>query len=244
MLLSKVDVLAIGAHPDDVELGAGGTVARLVNAGFKVGILDLTRGELGTRGTPEIRKAEAEKAASILGVSWRHGLNLGDGSIQDSLGNRREVVSVIRACTPDLILANAIRDRHIDHGNSADLVRSAYFCCGLSQWESEWQGEVQKAHRPLALLNYIQDRYVQPNLVVGIDAQFETKMKAICAFESQFYQEKDHVGPTTPISTPDFLHFLEARARDMGRNIGRTFGEGFTSDIPLDIGLLSRWFRD
>lgn len=236
-----VDVLAIGAHPDDVELGAGGTIAKLIGNGKSVSILDLTLGELGTRGNAETRKKEARTASDILGLNNRYQLNLGDGNINNSLQNKLQVISYIRLCKPSVILANAVSDRHIDHGNAATLVKEAVFLSGLVKVETTYNNLPQEPHKPLLLLNYIQDYYHKPDLVVDISLFRQKKMDAIRAFSSQFYKP-DSTEPATPISGSDFLDFLEARMREMGRWIHASHGEGFISQVPLNPELLARIF--
>lgn len=241
MKITKVDVLAIGAHPDDVELGAGGTVAALISAGKKVGILDLTLGELGSRGNATLRTREALASAELLGASFRYQLNLGDGNIQTTPEQKRQVAEVIRACSPDIILANTLSDRHIDHGNAARLVKEACFLSGLVKFETEGNHSSSQPWRPKALLHYIQDHYHKPTFVVDIGEHYDTKLSAIKTFSSQFYNPESGE-PDTPISSEDFLHFLEARAREMGRWIGCTYGEGFVSETPLNLRYLYSYF--
>lgn len=237
----KLDVLAIGAHPDDVELGAGGTVAKLIELGKKVGILDLTLGELGTRGSAEIRSNEAMNAAKILCLTIREQLNLGDGFLENDRHKKLEIINVIRKYKPDVILANAINDRHIDHGNGAKLTTEAAFLSGLTKIETFSEGESQTPWRPKFILHYIQDYYMQPNIVVDINKQYEKKMESILAYSSQFY-DPNSKGPQTPISSQEFMHFLDARMREMGRWIGSTHGEGFVSQTPISILELSKYF--
>jgi bacillithiol biosynthesis deacetylase BshB1 len=234
MKISKVDVLAIGAHPDDIELGAGGTLAALVAAGKKVGMLDLTLGELGSRGNAELRTKEAMESAEYLGVAFRIQLNLGDGQINTSVENKSEVIRVLRASCPDVVFANTLNDRHIDHGNAALLVKESCFLSGLAKWETMADGQLQLPWRPQFLLHYIQDHYHKPTLVVDITKFYEQKRRAILTFGSQFYNA-EATEPETPISSEDFLHFLESRAREKGRWIGCTYGEGFVSEVPLNI---------
>lgn len=238
MKLTEVDVLAIGAHPDDVELGAGGTIAALVAAGRKVGILDLTLGEMGTRGDAELRSKEAQDSAAFLGVSFRVQLNLGDGQLDTSDFRKDEIIRILRACSPKVVLANALSDRHIDHGNAAQLVKEACFLSGLAKRETEQDGEKQIPWRPGVILHYIQDHYLRPSFVIDISRYYETKMKAVQLFGSQFYNPESGE-PETPISSKDFLYFLESRSREMGRWIGCTYGEGFVSEIPLNM----RWLQ-
>ena len=237
----KLDVLAVGAHPDDVELGAGGTVAKLIAAGKKVGILDLTLGELGTRGTATLRTEEAMLAADILGLSIREQLNLGDGFLDTESAKKHEVIKVIRKYQPDIILANALSDRHIDHGNAAELTTEAAFLSGLTKIETRIGDKLQTAWRPLFILHYIQDYYLQPTIVVDITAYYNKKMEAIMAYSSQFYNPNSEE-PETPISSQEFILFLESRMREMGRWVGSSHGEGFISKTPISIQALSKYF--
>ena len=223
----KVDILAFAAHPDDVELSCSGTLLRHIAGGKRVGIVDLTRGELGSRGSAELRMEEAAKASAILGIHYRHNLGMRDGFFTVDEAHQRLIMEQIRLCQPDVVLANAVSDRHIDHGRAAKLVAEACFLSGLRQIITQWKGAEQEAWRPRAVYHYIQDRYLKPDLVVDITAQFATKLEAIKAFGSQFYDPNSD-GPMTPISRPDFLDFVEARAREMGRMVPVTYGEGFT----------------
>jgi bacillithiol biosynthesis deacetylase BshB1 len=223
----KLDLLAFAAHPDDVELSCSGTLMVHIAAGQKVGIVDLTRGELGTRGSAALREKEAAAAADIMGIHYRHNLGLRDGFFEKNEDSLIAVIEQIRLCKPAIVLANAISDRHIDHGRAANLVAEACFLSGLTKISTHWQGKPQEAWRPKAVYHYIQDRHLKPDIVVDITPYFNQKMKAVMAFSSQFYVPGE-TGPVTPISTPDFVNFLEARAREMGRNIQVTYAEGFT----------------
>jgi bacillithiol biosynthesis deacetylase BshB1 len=230
----KLDILAIGVHPDDVELACSGTVAKHVAMGKQVGILDLTRGELGTRGTPELRAQEAQKGAQILGVNVRENAGLRDGFFTIDEANFLPIIRFIRLYRPDVILCNAIRDRHPDHGRAAKLVSEAYFLSGLRKVETQHNGVQQDAWRPKTIYHYIQDNWVEPQLVVDITDTMEQKMQSIKAFSSQFF-DPDSTEPQTPISRPDFLAFIEGRARQFGRIIGTTFGEGFTIERAAGV---------
>jgi bacillithiol biosynthesis deacetylase BshB1 len=224
----KLDILVLAAHPDDVELGCGGTVAKHVSLGHSVGIIDLTRGELGTRGTPEIRAQEAKDAAAILGVSIRDNLNLKDGFFQNDPEHQLIVIRSIRKYQPDIVIANAVSDRHVDHGKGASLAYDACFLSGLSKIETkDDQGKSQSAWRPSAVYHYIQSHYIQPDFVVDISDFWETKVKAIRAFKSQFHDPSSKE-PSTYISSPAFLKMVESRAQELGHSIGVPFGEGFT----------------
>ena len=225
----KLDMLVFGAHPDDSELGAGGTIALEVSRGKKVGIIDLTRGELGTRGSAEIREKEAAKAAEVLGLAIRENLDLGDGFIFNTKPNQLMVVEVLRKYRPDVVLCNAIEDRHIDHGRASSLVSDACFLSGLTKIESKYPGEDQwqEAWRPQAVYHYIQWKNLKPDVVVDISDHIEKKMEAIEAYASQFY-DPDSKEPSTPISSENFKDSIRYRARDLGRLTGTKYAEGFT----------------
>lgn len=232
---NQYDVVVFGAHPDDVELSAGGTVAKMVSQGLKVVLVDLTRGELGTRGTPETRKEEGEAAAEILGVAERINLNLRDGFFQCDESSMLEVVKVIRRFRPRIVLANAIDDRHPDHGKGAELVVQASFLSGLVKCET---GEADAVHRPDAVYHYIQDYNRLPDVVVDISGFEDQKMKAILAYSSQFF-DRNSSEPETPISTPEFLEHIKARHSSMGRPCGFTSGEGFEVTRPVGVNSLN-----
>ena len=218
----KVDILAFGAHPDDVELGCGGSIAKAVSQGKSVGIVDLTRGELGTRGSAAIRDQEAATAAKVLAVSFRKNLAFRDGFFVNDEAHQMAVIQLIRLHQPKIVLCNAIEDRHIDHGKGSKLVSDSCFLSGLQKIDTG-----QRAWRPRAVYHYIQDRYIDPDIVVDISAYMERKIEAVMCFKSQFYNP-DSSEPETPISSMAFLEFLRARAREMGRQAGYEFGEGFT----------------
>jgi len=228
------DILAFGAHPDDVELAAAGTLIHHIKMGAKVSIVDLTAGEMGTRGDAETRAAEAALSRKIMGVQNRMNLHLRDGFFENDEASLLKVVAAIRHFCPRVILANALADRHPDHGRAAALVERACFLSGLPKVITHFEGAEQTAWRPSTVYHYIQDRYIKPDLVVDITDSFSQKMEAIRAFSSQFYKAGD-VGPQTPISSAAFLQFIEARAREFGRSIGVEFGEGFTVERPLGI---------
>ena len=230
----KTDVLAFGAHPDDVELSCGGTIASLCAAGKTVGIIDLTRGELGTRGSEEIRISEARDAADILGVKIRENLSLRDCFFKDDESAWFEVIKIIRKYRPDIILTNAKDDRHPDHGKAANLVKNAAFLSGLRKITTSEHGKIQEPWRPRKVFYSIQDRLMMPHFVIDITPHFESKMNAIKAFKTQFFNPQS-TEPKTYISSPHFLPFLEARAREMGHLIGAEFGEGFLSDTPVGL---------
>lgn len=223
----KVDVLAIGVHPDDVELGCSGTLAKHITMGKTAGILDLTLGELGTRGSPELRTREADNAANILGVSFRTQLRFKDGFFQNNEAHLRQVIEVLRKHQPEIVLCNAISDRHPDHGRAARMVNDACFYSGLVKIETRLDNKIQAAWRPKAVYHYIQDHYIHPDFVVDITPFFETKHKAIMAFSSQFYNP-DSSEPQTPISSKEFIESLNSKMSIWGRAIGVPYAEGFT----------------
>jgi len=232
--INKVDILAVGAHPDDVELSISGTLSVQKNKGYSFGILDLTQGELGTRGTPEIRLSEAEDAARILGASFRVNLGFRDGLFSGTESEKMEIVKVIRAARPEILIANATTDRHPDHGRAAKLVEEAWFLAGLRTIETHIDGNVQERWRPRALYHYIQDYIVTPDVVVDISSTFDLKMKSIRAFRSQFY-DPESTELDSPLTNKDFFDQIEGRARSLGRQIGVEYGEGLTS--PRYIGI-------
>lgn len=225
----KLDVLAFGAHPDDVELSCSGLLLCELAAGRKTGIIDLTQGELGTRGNSETRKAEAEKAAVLLGVSVRENLGLPDGFFENDKESQLKVIRALRKYRPDVVLCNAPEDRHPDHGRGASLVRDAAFFSGLSKIETEIDGVAQEAWRPAYVFHYIQDRFLEPDFVIDISAVIEKKMESIRAYETQFFS-KDMKGPQTYISTPEFMDNHVGRLRQFGRMIGVPYGEGYISE--------------
>jgi bacillithiol biosynthesis deacetylase BshB1 len=230
----KVDILAIGVHPDDVELSCSGTLLKAVQAGKKTAILDLTRGEMGTRGTPELRKIEATNAGEILGVSDRIILDMGDGLFAHNNENMLEIVQHIRYYQPDIVLANAENDRHPDHGRAGKLITDACFYAGLKKIETEWNGEKQKAHRPKNVYHYIQDYYTEPHLIVDVSAVWDEKIKSILAYSSQFYNPNSNEAET-PISSKSFLDFINGRGTQFGRLINSNYGEGFTMARPAGV---------
>jgi len=229
----KVDILAIGSHPDDVELGCSGTIAKEISIGKRVGIIDLTRGELGTRGSAEIREKEANQAAEILKVSFRENLNFKDGFFKNDEEHQLKLIQVIRKYRPDFILCNAPDDRHIDHPKGAKLVVDACFLSGLEKIESTLEGNKQEPWRPNNIYHYIQWKSLKPDFIVDISNHFKTKIKSVKAFKSQFYDGNETVH-NTPISTKNFLDSIEYRARDLGRLTNVDYGEGFiAARIPL-----------
>lgn len=225
----KLDILAFGAHPDDIELAASGTLLHHSSLGLKIGAVDLTQGELGTRGNATLRLQEADKAAQILGLSVRVNLGLEDGFFEINEPNLLKVVEMIRKYRPEVVFANAISDRHPDHARGATLVSRACFLSGLVKVETN-----QKPWRPKSVYNYIQDRGMTPNFVIDITPYWSKKTECIMAYSSQFYDPKSKE-PSSPISSKEFKDFLEARAREYGRMIGVEFGEGFTVERPIGI---------
>jgi N-acetylglucosamine malate deacetylase 1 len=224
----KLDILVLAAHPDDAELGCAGTIARHVAAGYKVGIVDYTQGELGTRGTVETRAQEAAEAAGIQGVSVRENLKLRDGFFQNDEPHQLKVIQAIRKYQPEIVLANARIDRHSDHGKAARLSYDATFLSGLAKINSlDDKGFKQDPWRPKAVYHFIQSILVQPDLIVDISDYWEIKLKAIQAFKTQFFNP-DSTEPETYISKPGFLKMVEARAVEFGHAIGTRYGEGYT----------------
>ncbi|WP_310992157.1 bacillithiol biosynthesis deacetylase BshB1 [Aequorivita marina] len=234
----KIDILAIGAHPDDVELGCAATIAKEINNGKKVGILDLTRGELGTRGTPEIREAEASNAAKILGVEFRHNLEFSDGFIVNNPSSKLEIIKIIRKYRPDIVLCNAIDDRHIDHGNASALTSDACFLSGLQKIETILEGNHQKAWRPKHVYHYIQWKNIEPDFVVDVTGFLDKKLEAVFAYKSQFHQEKANE-PETPITSTNFRDSITYRAQDLGRLISKEHAEGFTAERHVAVDSIS-----
>ena len=223
----KIDILAIGIHPDDVELSCSGTIAKHIALGKKVGILDLTRGELGTRGNAELRSKEANEAAIILGVSFRTQLNLKDCFFENNEENQKKIIEIIRKHQPEIILCNAISDRHPDHGRASKLVSDASFYSGLIKIETHSDNKIQQAWRPKAVYHYIQDQYIHPDFVIDISDFIDIKHKAIMAYSSQFYNPSSNE-PETPISSKHFIESVNSKMSILGRDIGVKFAEGFT----------------
>lgn len=231
--MNKLDILAFGAHPDDVELGCAGTIALEVSRGKKVGIIDLTQGELGTRGSIELRALEAANAQNILGVTVRENLQFADGFFQNTPEVQLEVIRMIRKYQPEIVLCNAVRDRHIDHGKGSKLVSDACFLSGLIKIKTFENGKLQEAWRPKVVYHYIQWENIPPDFVVDISDFIQTKLDAVMAYSSQFFQE-DSEEPVTPIATQNFLESISYRAKDLGRLTGVEYAEGFTVErVPL-----------
>ncbi|MEO6286541.1 MAG: bacillithiol biosynthesis deacetylase BshB1 [Dyadobacter sp.] len=238
----KLDILAITAHPDDVELCCAGTLLSQIALGKKVGIVDLTRGELGTRGTPEGRIQEAKDAAAIMNISIRDNAGLADGFFVNNEAHQKAIIPYIRKYQPDIVITNAVIDRHPDHGRAGQLVADSCFYSGLRMIKTyDEQGGEQQAWRPKHIFHTVQDRYISPDFVVDITAFHDLKVEAIRAFKSQFHvpEYNEEGEPQSYISTPEFLEFVIARAREMGHSIGVTFGEGFTTAKKLGIRDLS-----
>ena len=223
----KLDILAIGAHPDDVELSCSGTLAKEVENGKKVGILDLTRGELGTRGTAETRDQEAKDAAKILGVRVRKNLEFSDGFFSNNTAHQLEIIKILRKYRPEVVLCNAVHDRHIDHGKGSRLVSDACFLSGLKKIETIYEGNSQKEWRPKHIYHYIQWYDIEPDFVVDISGFMEKKLESVKAYKTQFF-DQDNNEPNTPISSSNFIDSVTYRARNLGRIIGTEHGEGFT----------------
>ncbi len=230
----KLDLLAFGVHPDDVELSCAGVLLKEKLNGKKTGIIDLTEGELGTRGTAATRRAEAAAAAEILGVDIRENLQMADGFFSNDETHQRKIIQAIRKYQPEIVLCNATSDRHPDHGRSAKLVSDACFLSGLMKIETTNNNELQAAWRPKYVLHYIQDRFIMPNFVIDISSVFEQKLAAIKAYHTQFHKPGED-GPTTYISTPDFFDSVVYRHKWFGKMIGVKYAEGFLSDKMIGL---------
>ena len=230
----KVDVLAIGAHPDDVELGCGGTIAKLLSEGKKVAILDLTEGELGTRGTNETRAIEAKNAAEILGISARENLKMRDGFLINSEEYQLRIIKAIRTYQPEIVFCNAVDDRHPDHAKAAKLASDACFLSGLIKIETEESGKKQEKWRPKQVFHYIQWKNLEPDFVIDISGFLDKKIESCLAYKTQFY-DPTSTEPTTPISSKSFLDSITYRAQDLGRLAGVEHAEGFTTEKTLAL---------
>lgn len=229
----KVDILAFGVHPDDVELGCGGAIISSIKQGKKVAVVDLTRGELGTRGTAETRDAEAAAAANILNLSARENLHMEDGFFEINESNLLKVISVIRKYQPEVLICNAPADRHPDHGRSAKLVLDACFLSGLLKIETTFEEKLQEAWRPKLVFQYIQDELLKPDFIFDITNAYEQKTASILSYKTQFNATDN--GPQTYISSPQFLKIVEARAIEFGKRIGVAYGEGYITQKSLGI---------
>lgn len=234
----KLDILAFGAHPDDVELSCAATIAKEVALGKKVGIVDLTRGELGTRGSAEIRDQEAKDAARILGVSVRENLKFTDGFFVNDKVHQLEVIKMLRKYQPDIVLCNAIQDRHIDHAKGSSLVSDACFLSGLLKIETLLDGKFQEKWRPKQVYHYIQWETITPDVVVDVTHFIDKKKAAIAAYKSQFYNP-DSKEPETPITSKNFTDSVLYRSRDLGRLIGVEYAEGYTTERYPAVNSLS-----
>jgi len=234
----KLDTLAFGAHPDDVELGCSGTIAKEVSLGKKVGIIDLTRGELGTRGSVEIRDNEARLAAEILGVSVRENLNMRDGFFVNDEQHQMKIIEKIRKYRPEIVICNAIKDRHIDHGKGSKLVSDSCFLSGLRKIETTYEGILQEAWRPKVVYHYIQWKNIEPDFVVDISSFIDKKARSILAYSSQFFSENSKE-PVTPIASKNFLESIHYRSQDLGRLVGVEYAEGFTTERYVAVNNLS-----
>jgi bacillithiol biosynthesis deacetylase BshB1 len=234
----KLDILAFAAHPDDIELACSGTLIKQVKNGNKVGIIDLTEGELGSRGSRELRYVEAGNASQVIGNAIRENLNLGDGFFEINEQSLLRVIEMIRKYQPEIVLCNAIKDRHPDHGRGGELVKRAAFLAGLVKIETSSDGIKQEKWRPKQVFHYIQDEYIEPDFVIDITNEIEPKMESILCYSSQFYNPESKE-PQTPISSQEFMDFLDGRARQFGRTIGVKYGEGFTSSNTLKISNLN-----
>jgi bacillithiol biosynthesis deacetylase BshB1 len=231
----KLDVLVMAVHPDDAELACSGTILKLVSEGKKVGILDFTAGELGTRGSAEIRLAEAADSAKILGLSVRENLGLRDGFFKNDEEHQLQIIKIIRKYQPEIVIANAIEDRHPDHGRAAALAYDACFYSGLRRIETfDEHNHSQVAWRPKNVFHYIQDRYIEPDFVIDVTKFWDQKLESIKAFKSQFF-DPNSPEPVSYISSFDFLDFIEARSREMGHKIGSTHGEGYTTSRKIQV---------
>ncbi len=230
----KLDILVFAVHPDDAELGCSGTILKHIALGKKVGIVDFTRGELGTRGTAETRDDEAAESAKILGLHARENLKFKDGFFKNNEAHQIEVIKMIRKYQPEIIFTNALHDRHPDHGRAGDLANDSIFLSGLVKIETKLAGVLQTAWRPRLVLQYIQDRYIEPDIIVDISDFMEVKEQCIRAFKTQF-DSPDNKEPQTYISSPEFLDSVTGRAREFGKQIGAKYGEGFTSRKLLGI---------
>lgn len=233
----KLDILAIGVHPDDVELGCSGVLLLEKTKGKKTGILDLTQGELGSRGSVETRYTEAANAAMLLGVTVRENLKMADGFFKNDEEHQRKLITALRKYQPEIVITNALHDRHSDHGRASQLTEDAAFLSGLVKIKTtDADGNDQKPWRPKYVFHYIQDRYIEPDFIVDITPVFEQRMESVKAYTTQFYNpENETDGPQTYISTPDFLDSVIARARMMGKKIGVKYGEGYNTVKNLGI---------
>jgi len=236
-LIMKLDLLVFAAHPDDAELACSGTIAAHIAVGYKCGIIDLTMGEMGTRGSVELRMKETKKSSQILGLHVRENLGFKDVKFENDWDHQLEVIKMIRKYQPEIILANAIRDRHPDHGKGAELLQQAFFKAGLFKIQTKLEGVTQNPYRPKQLYNYIQNDYIEPSFIMDISDYWDKKINSIMAFESQFYNPESKE-PETFISSSNFIESIEARAKEFGHRIGAKYGEGFTMSTTPGISNL------
>ncbi len=230
----KVDILAFAAHPDDVEISCGGTILKHVEMGYKVAVVDLTQGELGSRGSAETRKVEAADASKILGLVARENLFMQDGFFTNSEENKKKIVQAIRKYQPKIVLANSISDRHPDHGRGSSIVSDACFLAGLPKIETFDGEKLQEAWRPEVIYHYIQDYWIEPDFIVDISKFIDRKVEAISSYKTQFY-DPNSTEPETPISGKEFFDFIKARAMQFGRLIKTEYAEGFTVEVPMKV---------
>ena len=240
----KLDLLVFGVHPDDAELGCGGVLLSEKCAGKKTGIIDLTQGELGTRGTADTRSEESAAAAKILNLDIRENLQLADGFFENNEASQRVIIAALRKYRPEIIICNAPEDRHPDHGRSARLVSDAAFLSGLAKIETDEKGEVQESWRPKYVLHYIQDRYLKPDFVVDITNAFDQKLESVKAYKTQFFDPESPGGPQTYISSPEFLESVVSRAAMFGKMIGVKYAEGFISKKMIGISSLDALIKE
>jgi bacillithiol biosynthesis deacetylase BshB1 len=231
----KLDILVLSVHPDDAELGCSGTILKHVALGYKVGIVDLTRGELGTRGSAEIREQEAAAAAKILGLAVRDNLAIPDGFFENTREYQLKIIAAIRKYQPEIVITNAYHDRHPDHGRANELVEASAFLAGLRKIETFENGEPQQAWRPEMVLHFIQDNYIKPDILIDITEYWDKKVESIYAYGSQFYNPEWENEPQTYISTPEFINVVAARASEFGKSIGAKYAEGYTSRKILGV---------
>ncbi len=231
----KLDILVIAAHPDDAELGCAGTILKHIAMGRKVGVVDLTRGELGTRGTVETRAQEASDATKIMGLAVRENLEMRDGFFENNETNRLKIISAVRKYQPEIVITNAYHDRHPDHGRAESLVYDSVFLAGLSKIVTTLEGNEQIAHRPPILLHFIQDQYIKPDIIVDVTEYWARKMDAVLAYKTQFYNPESKEEGATYIASPEFLEIIHARGREFGKSINAVYGEGFTCRRLLGI---------
>lgn len=234
----KLDILVLPVHPDDAELGCSGTILKEIACGKRVGIVDLTRGELGTRGSAEIRDRESAESSKILGLAVRDNLSLPDGFFENTKEYQLKVIEAIRRFKPEIVITNAYHDRHPDHGRASDLVEASAFLSGLRKIETFYQGQMQQEWRPNLVLHFLQDNYIKPDILVDVTDFWDKKIDSIRAFGSQFFNPEWQEEPQTYISSPAFIEVIDARAREFGKSIGVKYAEGFTSRKILGVGSL------